>query len=66
MLWAFNILPKKDQNGRPILPDPSVGQTALVRSPLPFGLILEPRNKEVLEVIPREAESAEDQLKGWL
>ncbi|TCD68719.1 hypothetical protein EIP91_010003 [Steccherinum ochraceum] len=66
MLWSFNILPKKDELGRPIIPDPSVGQTQLVRAPLPFGVVLEPRNKEVSEVIAREAEAAEESLKDWL
>jgi len=66
MLWAFNIHPKKDDAGHPVIPDPNVGLTRLVRSPMPFGVILEPRNKDVADVILRDAEAAEEQLKDWL
>ncbi|THH30213.1 hypothetical protein EUX98_g3986 [Antrodiella citrinella] len=66
LLWAFNITPKKDDMGKPIIPDFNVGETSLIRSPLPFGIVLEPRRNDVAEIILREAESAEDQLKSWL
>lgn len=63
MRWAFNIAPAKDEHGTPIIPDPSVGTSNLVRTPLPFDVVLEPRGKEVADVIAREAEAAEEQLK---
>lgn len=66
MLWSFNILPKRDDKGSPIIPDPNFGQTGLVRTPLPFVVTLEPRSKEVLDVIMRDAEAAEEQFKDWL
>lgn len=66
MLWAYNILPKKDSEGKPIIPDPTIGQTSLVRGPFPFNVTLEPRYGEVPEIIAREAEAAEDALKDWL
>ncbi|TCD68766.1 hypothetical protein EIP91_009912 [Steccherinum ochraceum] len=66
LLATFNICPVKDENGKPILPDPTVGSTGLAWKPLPYPLALVSRNADIVDVAMREAENADEQLKGWL
>ena len=66
ILATFNIQPVKDDKGRSILPEHSSGTTGLVCRPHPFPCAFVPRNADIIEVAMREADNADEQLKGWL
>jgi len=66
MLATFNILPVKDDKVMPILPDHTIGTTGVARRSHPYPAALIPRNAEIVELAMREAENADEQLKGWL
>ena len=66
MLAVFDIVPAKDENGKPMLPDWKRGTSGIVSRPYAFSCVLVPRNEEMVELAVREADNADEQLKGWL
>ncbi len=65
MLWAFDIVPLKDSEGKDILPDPDAFMRGLVRAPKPFSYQLVPRRESVLDIINTEAERADAEVTAW-
>ncbi|KDQ32813.1 hypothetical protein PLEOSDRAFT_1033030 [Pleurotus ostreatus PC15] len=58
ILWAFNILPKKDSQNREILPDRWDFSNGFNSRPISFECRIEPRSDKVVKCIEREAEMA--------
>lgn len=59
MLWAFEILPALDEQGREILPDPSKLTQGFVCMPEEFPARIVPRSKQRAEMVEREWKEAE-------
>lgn len=58
LLWAFEILPPKDEHGNEILPDPSKVTQGFVCMPEPFGVVLKPRSAERAAVVRKAWDDA--------
>jgi hypothetical protein len=67
ILWAFDINPPKDSNGRPIIPSTDDFIGGLVIRPRPFTFSLELRRPEedAKDVIKMESKQAEDEAMAW-
>ena len=63
-LWAFNVQPKLNELGNPVLPETEMEGPSLVQ-PRKFSYHLIPRNASVLGVIAEEAAKAEEELIPW-
>lgn len=71
VLWAFDILPKLDDEGKAILPDQEKLTQGFVCMPEPFSARLVPRSGERVEMVRREWKEAEANLlhpetKQWV
>jgi cytochrome P450 len=69
LIWAFNIEPGRDENGRPIEPsfDPSTDYTdGFVTSPKDFPCIITPRSEKRRETIMREYQVAQEEVFSQL
>jgi len=64
-LWAFNIQPKLNELGKPILPETETMDGHLSIQPRNFTYHLVPRNANVSTVIAGEAVRAEEELIRW-
>lgn len=62
ILWAFEIRPKKDAQGRPILPDPEKYTQGFVCMPEEFEADITPVSKERAEMVEREWAQAKELL----
>lgn len=62
MLWAFDIKPKKDAQGNPILPDPEKLTQGFVCMPEPFVCDITPRSAERAALVEREWAEAQTLL----
>lgn len=51
LLWAFDILPPTDVNGKPILPDPTAVRKGLTAEPDTFDVVLKPRRAIDVDVL---------------
>ncbi|RPD55083.1 cytochrome P450 [Lentinus tigrinus ALCF2SS1-7] len=66
ILWAFDVEPVKDEDGKPILPDMSdMKSMGLTRKPAPFRFSVRPRFPEANIVVEKEAAEAEKLLQAW-
>jgi hypothetical protein len=67
ILWAFDINPLKDSDGKPIIPSTEDFIGGLVIRPRPFTFSLELRRPEegAEEVIVMESKQAEDGAMSW-
>ncbi|KAJ2893599.1 hypothetical protein MKZ38_008422 [Zalerion maritima] len=59
MLWAFDIKPKMDAGGRPILPDPDKLTQGFVCMPEDFECDIAPRSMERAKLVTKEWQEAE-------
>ncbi|EAS33915.3 cytochrome P450 [Coccidioides immitis RS] len=71
ILWAFNIEPASDSQGRPIIPDPDRLTQGFVCMPEEFPAKITPRSKARADFVTREWKEAEKacldpQSKQWL
>lgn len=58
VLWAFDIAPKLDGAGKPIVPDPDRLTQGFVCMPEPYQADITPRSKEKADMVVREWEEA--------
>ncbi|OBZ76404.1 O-methylsterigmatocystin oxidoreductase [Grifola frondosa] len=66
VLWAFDVEPVRDEQGRAVLPDPDAFRfMGLSRVPEPFRFTLRPRARDVVRIIEAETAEAEERLKEW-
>jgi hypothetical protein len=71
ILWAFNIEPALDDQGKPIIPDPDRLTQGFVCMPEEFPARITPRSKERAEMVAREwkeaqAGSLDPHTKQWI
>ena len=62
ILWGFDIKPKKDAAGKPILPNPEKYTQGFVCMPEEFVVDIKPVSKERADIIEREWEEAKQLL----
>lgn len=62
ILWAFEILPVKDLNGKDILPDPTRVTQGFVCMPEPFQVVLKPRSLERAAIVRKAWANARKEL----
>jgi cytochrome P450 len=62
ILWAFDIKPKKDAQGNPIMPDPEKLTQGFVCMPEPFVCDIKPRSVERAKMVEKEWEEARQLL----
>ena len=66
ILWAFDILPRMNETGKPILPDMGAMKFfGLTRKPGPIEFVAKLRFPEAESVIEKEAVESEKMLKAW-
>ncbi|TFK18867.1 cytochrome P450 [Coprinopsis marcescibilis] len=65
MLWAYEILPTKDSQGKPIIPSKDDIIPALVIKPKPFNFLLVPRHGNVAAIVTEEARKADVELAAY-
>ncbi|KAH9901308.1 cytochrome P450 [Cubamyces lactineus] len=65
LLWAFNIVPVKDADGKPIIPSADDFVSRLVTRPSPFPCSFEVRDEHARELIVLEADMAEAEAARW-
>jgi hypothetical protein len=56
-LWAFDIEPGLDEEGKKTVVDPDALTDGLVTSPLPFKVSFKPRGEWVRQIIKRECDT---------
>ncbi|KAK3380774.1 cytochrome P450 [Lasiosphaeria ovina] len=64
ILWAFNVAPARDREGRNIEVDIFAYSDGFNSTPLPFPCSITPRSSMHAEVVQKEYEAAVKQLKG--
>lgn len=62
ILWAFDIVPAKDEKGNDILPDPSKLTQGFICMPEPFQATIKPRSARRAELIRKSWEDAQKKL----
>lgn len=65
LLWAFNIVPAKDADGKPIIPSADDFVSRLVSRPSPFPCSFEVRDDNARELIMLEGDMAEAEAARW-
>ncbi|RPD53731.1 cytochrome P450 [Lentinus tigrinus ALCF2SS1-7] len=65
IIWAFDILPARDEHGGEILPDRWDFTNGFNSKPVSFRCIVKPRTVRATECIQREWESAKEHLGKW-
>lgn len=60
ILWAFDISPKLNEAGKPIMPDPGMLTQGFVCMPEPFQANITPRSKERADMVVREWDQAKN------
>jgi len=69
MMWAFDILPAKDEQGKDIWPDPDKLTQGFVCMPEPFKAVLRPRSEEKARLVRECWTDAQQELdpktKQW-
>ncbi|KAI0353739.1 cytochrome P450 [Trametes cingulata] len=65
LLWAFNIVPVLDADGKPVLPPADDFTSGLITRPNPFPCSFEVRGRHVEELIALEADRAEAEAARW-
>ncbi|KAJ9645508.1 hypothetical protein H2204_001088 [Knufia peltigerae] len=71
ILWAFEITPKLNSQGQPILPDPNELTQGFVVLPVDFPAQIKPRSKERADMVRRAWEQAQSECldpetKQWI
>lgn len=62
MMWAFDVLPAKDNTGKDILPDPESLTQGFVCMPEPFPAMIRPRSQKRADLVRRAWAEAHDHL----
>ena len=62
ILWAFDIVPAKDEKGIDVLPDPSRLTQGFICMPEPFKATIKPRSPERAALIRQSWEEAQKEL----
>ncbi|PSK59245.1 3-hydroxyphenylacetate 6-hydroxylase [Elsinoe australis] len=65
LLWAFEMRPEVDEQGKEIQPDVFAYNDSENMRPLPFGVRFGVRGEEVRGVLEREAKEARERLRVW-
>ena len=65
LMWAFDIQPALDAEGKPIIPDSTNYTDGLNSIPVSFQCRIVPRNEKVIETIKSEYDSAMARLGSW-
>ena len=65
LLWAFDILPALDVNGKEILPDTMDYTDGFNSNPVSFDCRIIPRSEKVVETIKSEYDVAKSKLGSW-
>lgn len=64
-MWAFDILPALDAQGKPIIPDSNNYTNGFNSKPVSFDCRIIPRNEKVVDVIKSEYQAAQGRLGSW-
>ncbi|KAI0773254.1 cytochrome P450 [Trametes elegans] len=59
LLWAFNIIPVPDADGKPVIPPSDDFTSGLITRPTPFPCAFEARSESIKELIVHDAVGAE-------
>ncbi|KAL5478269.1 hypothetical protein ACEPAI_2453 [Sanghuangporus weigelae] len=65
LLWAFDILPALDKNGKEIIPDSMDYTDGFNSKPVSFDCRLIPRSEKVIETIKTEYDAAQSKFSNW-
>ena len=65
LMWAFDIQPALDAEGKPIIPDSTNYTDGFNSIPVSFQCRIVPRNEKVIETIKSEYDSAMARLGSW-
>ncbi|EJD01999.1 cytochrome P450 [Fomitiporia mediterranea MF3/22] len=65
LLWAFDILPALDENGKEIIPDSWNYTDGFNSKPVTFDCRFIPRSERVVETIKSEYDAAQGKLASW-
>ena len=65
LMWAFDIQPALDAEGKPIIPDSTNYTDGFNSIPVSFQCRVVPRNEKVIETIKSEYDSAMARLGSW-
>lgn len=65
LLWAFNVVPARGADGKPIVPPTDDFTSGLITRPTPFPCSFEIRGKYAEDLIVLEAERAETEVAQW-
>lgn len=65
LMWAFDILPALDAEGKPIIPDSNNYTDGFNSLPVSFDCRFVPRNEKVIDTIKSDYEPAMTRLASW-
>ena len=65
LMWAFDIQPALDAEGKPIIPDSTNYTDGFNSIPVSFQCRIVPRNEKVIETVKSEYDSAMARLGSW-
>ena len=65
LMWAFDIQPALDAEGKPIIPDSTNYTDGFNSIPVSFQCRIVPRNEKVIETIKSEYDLAMARLGSW-
>ncbi|KAI6080607.1 cytochrome P450 [Hypoxylon rubiginosum] len=65
LLWAYDIRPGADKNGKEVALDPNAYGSSQVNRPLPFNFRLLPRSEKSTKLIKEGAAAAQDALRQY-
>ncbi|KAL5520612.1 hypothetical protein ACEPAF_2613 [Sanghuangporus sanghuang] len=65
LLWAFDILPALDKNGKEIIPDSMDYTDGFNSKPVSFDCRLIPRSEKVIETIKTEYDAVQSKFSSW-
>jgi len=66
VLWAFDVVPLKDEMSKSILPSRDDFTNSLIIQPKPFKYSLIPRKANVNQVIMADAELSAIEAAAWM
>lgn len=65
IMWAYDILPALDAEGKPVIPDSMNYTDGFNSLPVSFDCRIVPRNEKVIDTIKSEYELAATRLGNW-
>ncbi|KAK3986818.1 putative cytochrome P450 17A1 [Cladorrhinum sp. PSN332] len=65
MIWAFDIKPARDENGKDVEVDIFAFTDGFNSVPLPFQCDIKPRSKKHAEIVTRQSRSANERMKAY-